>query len=167
MQTPLGRIHIYCLQGRPLRIVIRNGTGGETEKAPHAARRCVFPEAVLSFFKGEDCPEEVRSFLLDDPRFTFFQKKVYGVVCAIPRGSTLSYGEAARKAGFAGAARAVGCAMRRNPFPLLIPCHRVIRSDGRLGEYSGPPHAKAHLLTWEGVEIEASSQGPRLRKKYR
>ena len=159
VQTPLGEVHVCCLEGRPLRIVLGGGCGGETGETPPRTRGCAVLEAVEAFFEGEDCPEKVRSTLLDDPRFTPFQRRVYGVVCSIPRGNTLSYGEVARRAGRAGAARAVGSAMRRNPYPLLIPCHRVIRGDGSPGGYSGPPHAKPCLLALEGMELAPSPRG--------
>lgn len=75
----------------------------------------------------------------------------------IPRGATLTYGEVARRAGAPGAARAVGQAMRRNPTPLVVPCHRVVASSG-LGGYSGTDRGtdprcrcKAELLRLEGA----------------
>jgi methylated-DNA-[protein]-cysteine S-methyltransferase len=87
---------------------------------------------------------------------TPFAKRVYVVVSRIPRGSVLSYGEVARRAGKPGAARAVGSYMRRNPYPRhTVPCHRIIRADGRLGSYSGPGGVtqKARLLRKEGVAL--------------
>ncbi len=88
---------------------------------------------------------------------TVFEKKVYDVVARIPRGRVLSYGEVARKAGRPGAARAVGTLMAHNPFDKKkVPCHRVVRSDGRIGEYSGKGgrSGKEKLLRQEGVGIE-------------
>ena len=60
----------------------------------------------------------------------------------IPRGKTITYKELARKLGNARAARAVGNALANNPFAPLIPCHRVVKSDGRIGGYSGPGGVK-------------------------
>lgn len=80
-----------------------------------------------------------------------FQESVLRVVCAIPRGKTMSYAEVARRAGYPGAARAVGSLMKRN-FDPAVPCHRVIRSDGRPGDYNrGGEEAKRILLIAEGV----------------
>lgn len=86
---------------------------------------------------------------------------ILGVVRTIPRGSTLSYGEVARRAGRPGAARATGGAVGRNPVGLLIPCHRVIAGDGRLGGYGAAAWGgveaaldlKAALLALEGVRV--------------
>ena len=67
-----------------------------------------------------------------------FQENVwYTLLHQVPFGQTVTYGQLAEMAGNKNAARAVGTAMRRNPFPLLVPCHRVIRSNGTIGNYSG------------------------------
>lgn len=80
-----------------------------------------------------------------------FSKKVYDVVRNIPSGQTLSYGEVAALAGSPGAARAVGTLMAHN-FDPAIPCHRVIRSDGKLGAYNrGGEEQKRTLLIAEGA----------------
>jgi O-6-methylguanine DNA methyltransferase len=78
-----------------------------------------------------------------------FSDRVYAVVKRIPRGKTMTYGEVARKAGNKRASRAVGYWMSKNYDP-KIPCHRVIRSDGALGDYNrGGPGKKAELLLME------------------
>ncbi len=67
-----------------------------------------------------------------------FRMAVYSIVAGIPPGQTLTYGEVARKLGKPGASRAVGQALKQNPFPAdQVPCHRVIRSDGRIEGYFG------------------------------
>lgn len=82
-----------------------------------------------------------------------FRESILDVVRGIPKGETMSYGEVARRAGFPGAARAVGSLMKRNVDP-GIPCHRVIRTDGRPGEYNrGGEDAKRKLLHQEGVVL--------------
>lgn len=81
---------------------------------------------------------------------TLFAKKVYKVVSAIPIGQVRTYKWVARKAGSPGAARAVGQIMRNNPYPLIIPCHRVVRSDGGIGGYAfGGRKQKKKLLDLE------------------
>ncbi len=81
-----------------------------------------------------------------------FAQAVLAACRAIPRGQVRTYAELASAAGKPGAARAVGSAMRRNPVPLLIPCHRVVRGDGVIGNYSmGGPAVKERLLRQEGA----------------
>lgn len=84
---------------------------------------------------------------------TPFQQRALRATAAIPRGEVRTYGEIAAAIGAPGAARAVGSALAGNPVPLIIPCHRVVRADGRLGNYSGPggPGSKRRLLEWEGA----------------
>lgn len=83
-----------------------------------------------------------------------FQRKVLERLRRIPKGQVRTFREIAREIGQPGATRAVGTACARNPIPLLIPCHRVVRSDGGLGGYSlrGGVALKQRLLTGEGVE---------------
>jgi O-6-methylguanine DNA methyltransferase len=85
---------------------------------------------------------------------TPFEVKVLRIAASIPRGEVRPYGWLAREADRPDAARAVGSTMARNPIPLIIPCHRVVRSDGHLGEYSlGGSHNKIDLLRHEGVDL--------------
>lgn len=86
---------------------------------------------------------------------TDFEHLVLQTTSEIPFGETLSYGELASEINHPGASRAVGNALRKNPFPVLIPCHRVIRSNGKAGGYGGKRKSsvKLKLLTYEGVEL--------------
>jgi methylated-DNA-[protein]-cysteine S-methyltransferase len=85
------------------------------------------------------------------PRGTAFQRSVWSALVEIPFGETVSYGELAARIGRPGAARAVGLANGSNPISIIIPCHRVIGSDGRLTGYGGGIDRKAWLLDHEGV----------------
>ena len=87
-----------------------------------------------------------------DPAGTAFQKKVWAVMEKIPYGSVRRYGDVAEE--LASAPRAVGGACGKNPIPVIIPCHRIIASDGTLGGYSGQDgvDTKRFLLTLEGIE---------------
>jgi methylated-DNA-[protein]-cysteine S-methyltransferase len=90
-------------------------------------------ERLQQYFRGEDT-------IFDDSLDvigTVFQKKAWEVARTIPRGETRSYGWIARNMGNPGAARAVGQAMRSNPVPIIVPCHRVIGSDGSMCGYGG------------------------------
>jgi len=82
-----------------------------------------------------------------------FESRVYKALRKIPYGSTVSYSELAAKAGSKGAARAVGTAMSKNRFPLIIPCHRVIRSDGSVGKFTsdGGTTLKRKMLSLEAT----------------
>lgn len=83
-----------------------------------------------------------------------FRDRVYVIVAKIPKGRVLSYGEVAKRAGRPSAARAVGTAMKENPDPKRIPCHRVVRSDGSIGQYAfGGTRAKVKRLRAEGVQV--------------
>ncbi len=86
-----------------------------------------------------------------------FHQKIYQVVREIPSGKTLSYNEVARAAGSAKAARAVGQAMAKNPLPLIVPCHRVLAANGRLGGFSAPGglSTKKELLKMEGADLQS------------
>jgi len=82
-----------------------------------------------------------------------FQQKVLRAVSAIPKGKVSTYQSIAKKIGQPKAARAVGRALATNPFPIIIPCHRVIYSDGSLGGYQGGRKKKLSLLRKEGIFI--------------
>lgn len=81
-----------------------------------------------------------------------FADQVRKIVAEIPKGETLSYGEVARRAGNVRAARAVGNILKKN-FDPTIPCHRVIRSDGKTGDYNRGAERKRELLKREGASI--------------
>ena len=84
---------------------------------------------------------------------TVFQKKVYETIKKIPAGKVATYGQVAKLVGKPKAARAVGMALKNNPTPIIVPCHRVVGADGSLVGYSGPRGiaAKRKLLEKEGV----------------
>jgi O-6-methylguanine DNA methyltransferase len=121
----------------------------ENEKALGEARR-----QIEEYLQGRRT-----SFTLPiDLRVTTFQRRVLKEVAKIPFGKTLSYGEVARRIGKPQGARAVGSALHRNPIPLVIPCHRVIGSDGSLVGFGGGVHLKAYLLDFEGAAPKAPTR---------
>ncbi|MCW3098523.1 MAG: methylated-DNA/protein-cysteine methyltransferase [Chthonomonadaceae bacterium] len=92
------------------------------------------------------------------PGGTEFQQKVWQELRRIPYGTTLSYGELARRIGNPNASRAVGLANGRNPISIIVPCHRVIGASGKLVGYGGGLSRKETLLTLEGSGAERSAQ---------
>ena len=99
------------------------------------------------YFRGE-----ARSFSFPlDLEGTPFQKKCWNALLDIPYGKTKSYGQVARQVGCPKASRAVGGANHRNPVAIVVPCHRVIASDGSMGGYGGGLKTKEYLLRLEGA----------------
>ena len=93
---------------------------------------------------------------------TPFGRAVLDAALRIPRGEIRPYGWIAREIGHPAAVRAVGSALGHNPVPLLIPCHRVVRSDGRIGDYAWGSAVKRAVLATEGVEpdeVESQARG--------
>jgi len=84
------------------------------------------------------------------PRGTEFQRRVWRTLTQIPYGTTISYGELARRVGNPSASRAVGLANGANPLPIVVPCHRVIGADGSLTGFGGGLPIKRQLLALEG-----------------
>ncbi|MBJ7603223.1 MAG: methylated-DNA--[protein]-cysteine S-methyltransferase [Candidatus Dormibacteraeota bacterium] len=121
-------------------------------------------------------PAAIRSALLatrgqglsyDFGQLTEFEQAVLRKTLEIPRGEVRSYGWVAREIGRPGAVRAVGTALRHNPIPLLIPCHRVVRGDGDLGNYAGGhPELKKDILTLEGLDLGWLEDLARRRKRF-
>ena len=85
------------------------------------------------------------------PRKSEFQQRVWKEIARVPYGKTISYAELAKRAGAPGQARAAGAATGRNPVSLVIPCHRIVGSDGSLTGYAGGLERKRELLELEGV----------------
>lgn len=103
---------------------------------------------IKSHINGKKVRFNLKNF--DLKRLGNFQKKVLMRTKMIPPGKTKSYGTIAKELGmFKGGARAVGQALAKNPFPIIIPCHRVIKSDGTLGGFGGNISLKQKLLTIE------------------
>lgn len=98
-------------------------------------------------------PVYVPTSLLDLGQCSAFQRRVLLAEYGIPRGRVTTYGRIAAGLGVPGASRAVGTALARNPFPIVIPCHRTVRSDGDPGGFRGGADMKRALLELEGVEF--------------
>ena len=106
---------------------------------------------VIDVFYGR---KELDLKILNLSYLTDFQRKVLIKTKDIPRGKVSTYKRLSEKVGVREGARAVGNVMKFNPFPILIPCHRVIKSNGEIGEYGGGKKLKRKLLIFEGVGFE-------------
>ncbi len=108
----------------------------------------VLTDKLRRYFEGREVTFDEP---LDPQVGTDFQRRVWAAARAIPRGKTRTYGQVARMAGSPRAARAVGQAMARNPRPIVVPCHRVVGSDGSLTGYGGGVEMKRRMLEMEGA----------------
>ncbi len=80
-------------------------------------------------------------------------KKIYKKLLEVPKGKITTYGELAKAVGLKNGQRAVGKIMNKNPYPVIIPCHRVVKSDGKVGGYAYGEEIKSDMLTREGIVI--------------
>jgi methylated-DNA-[protein]-cysteine S-methyltransferase len=121
-----------------------------TEAAPPPEVRDAI-EAIVRLFEGE--ADDLTSVVLDMSGVPEFHRRVYAAARTIPPGRTLSYGELAARLGEPRAAQAVGRALGRNPFPIVVPCHRVLAADGGLHGFSAPggTATKRRMLALEGA----------------
>jgi methylated-DNA-[protein]-cysteine S-methyltransferase len=165
--TPLGAIGVVWSDAGIVATWMHAGT---LERAREHLRR-TYPNAIAAAPPAEIATalEEVASLLaggtndfrlvaLDMRHVPEFDRRVYEVARTIPPGSTMTYGEIARALGEEPMrARDVGVALARNPFAPIVPCHRVVAANGKLGGYSAPggTATKRRLLELEGAEIVA------------
>ena len=144
LATPIGRLRLSGDEDS-LRAIEFGARPRASEPVPAALREAA--RQLEAYFAGR-----LRTFELPlAPEGTAFQKRVFRALRAIPYGETRSYAELARRLAAPRAARAVGAASGRNPLPIVIPCHRLIASDGGLGGYAAGSRVKRLLLELEGV----------------
>ncbi len=120
----------------------------EAPPPPDVARAI---DAIVALLRGE--PNDLSAVALDLGGVPPFHRRVYEAARAIPPGETLTYGEIAARLGEPGAARAVGQALGRNPFAIVVPCHRVLAAGGKSGGFSAPGGVttKLRMLAIEGA----------------
>ena len=116
---------------------------------PDVVQRAI--DDVVALLAGE--ARNLSSITLDMRGVLEFEQRVYAVTRQIPPGETLTYGELAKALNAPGAAQAVGQALGRNPFPLIVPCHRVVAAGGKLGGFTanGGANTKRKILSIEGA----------------
>lgn len=168
-KTPFGPVAVIwsVYRGRPKIWRVLISKSGVSAK--HLVRTS-FPNSVFSSCSEVDTvANKILAFLNgDNIRFSLdiirldlcskFQQKVLRAEHGIPRGRVSTYRRIAKHLGNDNAARAVGGALANNPFPIIIPCHRAIRSDGTLGGYQGGLEMKRTLLEMEGIFFNALGQ---------
>jgi methylated-DNA-[protein]-cysteine S-methyltransferase len=123
----------------------------ELPAPPHVADAI---EGITAMLAAEDA--DLSQIVLDLAGVGRFDRRVADVARAIPAGETLTYGEIATRVRAPGKAREVGAALARNRFPIIVPCHRVIAANGKLGGFSAPGGARAKLRL---LEIERRAHG--------
>jgi methylated-DNA-[protein]-cysteine S-methyltransferase len=131
------------------RMLQRFPSASETTPPADATRAI---EAIRALLRGE--PADLSGIDLDMTELPEFHRSVYEITRTIAPGRTLTYGDIAARVGTPKDARAVGQALGRNPFPIVVPCHRVLAADGRMHGFSGPGgvNTKLRLLEIEGYE---------------
>ena len=149
METPIGAIHFEATDAGLSKV-----GWGEVRRSDSSNEHLdAAKNWTLEYFAGSNAPFP----RLDESGLTPFQTQVLrSLVREAGFGKTVSYAELAAEAGHPGASRAVGSVMAMNPWPLLVPCHRVVRSDCVIGNYSGEggPATKIRLLLHEGQKFD-------------
>lgn len=150
LDSPLGRLRLVSDGHALLRIEFagQHGSDGTQQDDPVLAQTA---RQLQEYFSGQrqhfDLPLGARG--------TSFQSSVWQALCKIPYGELRSYQDIANSIGKHSAVRAVGAANGRNPIPIVVPCHRVIGSNGRLTGFAGGLPAKQLLLELEGAEFRS------------
>lgn len=132
------------------RMLQRFPAAGEAAPPPEVQRVI---DRIVALLRGE--ASDLSTIGLDMDQVPAFHRRVYEAARAIPPGMTLSYGDIAARVGAPGAARAVGQALGRNPFPIVVPCHRVLAAGGKIGGFSaqGGIATKRRMLAIEGAQL--------------
>lgn len=138
------------------RMLRRFPAAGESRPPPEVRQAL---DRIVALLAGQS--SDLSAVALDMDGVPPFHRRVYEAARRIPPGATLSYGEVAARLGAPRAARAVGQALGQNPFPIVVPCHRVLAAGGKIGGFSahGGVATKLRMLTSEGVKI-SGAPGP-------
>ncbi len=169
LNAPFGTISVAVADGKVVRVSLRQSEHKFTEALLRDGYRPVRDDAAVApvltqieeYLRGERTTFDVD---VDLSRLTPFNRAVLEEARRIPAGSVASYAEIARRIGKPRAYRAVGNALASNPAPVVVPCHRVVSTGGRMGGYTGGLDIKLHLLALEGF---ATSTGKRARVRSR
>ena len=143
LKTAMGQLIVRLEDGYVVKIGFSEAEYGFYASSPSARQA---KKELEEYFQKE---RQMFSFPYRIKGSAFALKVLETLKSKVPYGTTISYKELAALAGSKGASRAVGTVMAKNPLPILFPCHRVIRSDGNLGEYAFGSDRKARLLELE------------------
>ena len=146
--SPLGTIKVRGDVAGIQEVVFEEPLLNENNTVPVCLRPCV--DQLQKYFAGE----RVEFDVLINPQGTAFQKAIWALLSQLPYGRTLSYLKLSRLYGNTKAVRAVAAAIGKNPILVVVPCHRVIGSDGTLVGYAGGMERKKRLLELEGYPIQ-------------
>jgi methylated-DNA-[protein]-cysteine S-methyltransferase len=150
--TPVGTMIATAAGGALTGLYFEHGRHAPAVGASWQADPASTPLRECALQLGEYLEGARRQFELPlVPQGSEFQRRVWIEIARIPFGETLSYAELATRAGAPGAARAAGAATGRNPLSIIVPCHRVVGSDGSLTGYAGGIERKTRLLRLEGA----------------
>jgi methylated-DNA-[protein]-cysteine S-methyltransferase len=151
-EAGIARVQLPGLERDELSQQINRG-GGRPGEPPRAVEAAI--NRIEDYAEGEAV--DFSAVRLDLGGLSEFNRRAYGLLLQIGWGEVTTYGALARQLGDVGLSRAVGAAMGANPIPLIIPCHRVLASDGRPGGFSAPggAAAKLRMLALEGVSVGA------------
>jgi methylated-DNA-[protein]-cysteine S-methyltransferase len=155
-ETSVGRGYIRY-EGERLERIYLPGTlkGARPGKGQPPEWVAELTDWLERYFRGEKVPKlRQADRWLKEADIPDFHRRVYKEMRRVPRGKVTTYGELAEAAGAPRAARAVGNACANNPLPVIVPCHRVLRSDGSIGGFGGNPHLKRTLLELEGARVD-------------
>jgi len=147
--SPVGKLRLVASEKGLVAIDVRSNTV-QVVTAPNASAQAILiktKKQLEQYFSGKRTSFDVALDLVG----TEFQVRAWRALCRIPFGETISYGQQASNIKKPKAFRAVGSANGKNPIPIIVPCHRVVASDGSLGGYSLGLKMKKQLLALEGV----------------
>jgi methylated-DNA-[protein]-cysteine S-methyltransferase len=155
-EAGLAKVHLPTAAAAKARAALHSRLPEALEAEPPSAIAAVIADIGELFAGGKP---SFAGAPLDLSRTPAFHAQVYAVARAIPPGETMTYGEIAERLGDKSLAREVGQALGRNPWPIVVPCHRVTAAGGKLGGFSAPGGAatKLKLLAIEGAK--AAAQG--------
>jgi methylated-DNA-[protein]-cysteine S-methyltransferase len=159
MESPVGTLRLAASRAGLSHVLFaREAERADSASGAGSALLCEAVRQLEEYFAGAR-----QEFDLPlDPKGTPFQLETWRALRTIPFGATISYGELARRLGKPSAVRAVGAANGRNPISIIVPCHRVIGSDGSLAGYGGGLEVKRRLLELEGVRLAPREATPTL-----